>query len=94
MVLVEAQSNGLYSIVSDTVSDSTNLTGLVAYLGIQEENIDKWAKKLLELKNTKLNRERDSNDAQNKLKNEGFDIKDNTNKLFDYYIRAIKEQVK
>lgn len=94
MVLVEAQSNGLYSIVSDTVSDSTNLTGLVAYLGIQEENIDKWAKKLLELKNTKFNRERDSNDAQNKLKNEGFDIKDNTNKLFDYYIRAIKEQVK
>ena len=27
MVLVEAQSNGLHSVVSDTVSDSTNLTG-------------------------------------------------------------------
>lgn len=94
MVLVEAQSNGLHSVVSDTVSDSTNLTGSVAYLSIQEENIDKWVKKLLELKNTKLNRERDSNNAQYKLKNEGFDIKDTANKLFDYYIRAIKEQVK
>ena len=94
MVLVEAQSNGLYSIVSDTVSDSTNLTRLITYLDIQEKNIDKWIEKLLELKNSKSNREEYSNDAQNKLKVKGFDIKDNTDHLFDYYISAIKEQAK
>ncbi len=40
MVLVEAQANGLRALVSDCVSDETNISGYITFLGLEQ---NKWS---------------------------------------------------
>lgn len=47
-VLVEAQAAGLPCVVSSTVSEEANITGLVEYLNLTEET-DVWANKIMEV---------------------------------------------
>lgn len=47
-VLVEAQAAGLPCVVSSAVSEEANLTGLVEYIRLDEEN-EVWANKILEV---------------------------------------------
>lgn len=40
---IEAQANGLYVLVSETVSKNLDITGNVRFLKIKEDNIENWA---------------------------------------------------
>ena len=42
VVLVEAQSNSLPCVVSNTITQEAKLTTFVSYLGIKDENIEEW----------------------------------------------------
>lgn len=42
LVLVEAQSTSLMSLVSDKITQLVNITDYIKYLGIQENNIKDW----------------------------------------------------
>lgn len=66
-VLVEAQAAGIHALVSDTVSEESNITGLVEYKSLNETP-ENWAKRLLEL--AEMPRE----DMSQKLKEAGFSI--------------------
>ena len=45
-VLVEAQAAGLPCVVSSAVSEETNLTGLVEFVGL-DDSVETWASKIL-----------------------------------------------
>lgn len=52
-VLVEAQVNGLYCLVSDVVSRMTNASGTVMYLSL-EEGADYWAGNILSVRGKRI----------------------------------------
>lgn len=66
-VLVEAQAAGIHSLVSDTVSEESNITGLVEYKSLSDST-ENWAMRLLEL--AEMPRE----GLSDKLKQAGFSI--------------------
>lgn len=47
ITLIEAQANGLSALVSDTVTQKSNVTGLIEFMSLDETNI-KWAEKINE----------------------------------------------
>ena len=67
--LVEAQASGLPCVVSATVSNKANLTGLVQYIGLDEE-LNIWANKVIE----ECKKER--KDVIQQLVNAGYSITD------------------
>lgn len=69
--LVEAQAAGLPCVVSSTVSDKANLTGLIRYVSLEEE-LEVWANKVLE----ECQNER--KDVAQQLKGAGYSITDTT----------------
>ena len=84
---IEAQSNGLYIIYSDTVPREGLVTGRGEYLPIGEENIYKWSEAL----NKKNKREPE---LINKVKEKGFDTSLSANELYNHYLRLIEESKK
>lgn len=72
--LVEAQATGLPCVVSSMVSEKANLTGLVQYIGLEEE-LDVWASKILE--ECKMVRK----DATQQLVSSGYSIIDTANQV-------------
>jgi glycosyltransferase involved in cell wall biosynthesis len=44
VVMIEAQTNGLKCITSDTVSKEVNITGNVSFIPIKNENLDMWVR--------------------------------------------------
>lgn len=76
ITLIEAQANGVPCIVSDTITQETNITGLVCYMSIKEE-AQSWAKWIV-----------DHHTRYNKfglLEKRGFDVK-NLWKVVDRYL--------
>lgn len=65
--LVEAQAAGIHSLVSDTVSRESNITGLVEYKSLAEP-AHSWATRALELARVPRT------DVTNKLEDAGFSI--------------------
>ena len=79
ITLVEAQANGLSSLVSDTVTSESNLTGLVEFYSL-ENGAQKWAQKINE-KLESCNRV----DAISMLGEKGFSIKGQAKAINDLY---------
>ena len=65
--LVEAQAAGIHSLVSDTVSEESNITGLVEYKSLSDSP-ESWAQRLFELA------EKPREDVSEKLEKDGFSI--------------------
>lgn len=65
--LVEAQAAGIHALVSDTVSQESNITGLVEYKSLSDST-ESWAKRIIEL--AELPRV----DVSAKLEEAGFSI--------------------
>ena len=81
VVLVESQTVGLTSIVSDQVSDEVDLgLGLVDFLPI--DSADNWAKRLTESKPITV----DNRNIIDSLKSHGFDAATNAQQLTQYYV--------
>ena len=71
VTLTEAQTSGLPCLVSDKVSDETNITGKVEFLSIERGDCE-WVNALQKIKaNPDFNRK----DAVLKVRQEGFDVK-------------------
>lgn len=81
--LVEAQTAGLPCVVSDTVSRNANITGLVQYIGL-EENIDIWANKILEGCQNKRK------DRTQQLVNAGYSISDTAERVSEIIKSTLK----
>ena len=80
LTAIEAQANGLNTIVSDFVPKEVILTDLVTRTPIKEEDIDKWVKEILKTDFT--NR---TNDYSSIIKSKGFDLNYMTKRIEQLY---------
>jgi glycosyltransferase involved in cell wall biosynthesis len=80
--VTEAQISGLRCIVSDTVTNETNFTGLAEFVSLKESPTH-WAEKILFYANG-YERENMSESA----KKAGFDIKENAKWLQEFYMKG------
>ena len=78
---IEAQANGLKTIVSDFVTKEIILTDLVTRIPIKEEDLDKWVKEILKTDFTKRR-----NDYSLIIKSKGFDLNYMAKKLEQLYL--------
>ena len=81
ITLVEAQANGLRSLVSDTITAESNLTGLVEFCSL-ENGSEFWAEKISEiLKNC------ERTDTQMALEEKGFSLSKQNDMVLELYRR-------
>lgn len=81
--IVEAQASGLPCLISDKVPIECKKTDLVYHMNLSDSP-DKWAGKVVEL--SKIKRK----NAYEEIKESGFDIKANAEKLEEFYLNAYK----
>jgi glycosyltransferase involved in cell wall biosynthesis len=81
----EAQATGLPVLISDHVSIECKITDLV-HVAELRESPSEWAEKLIELYTTTPRK-----DSHEKIKEAGFDIKENAIKLENYYLKKAGE---
>ena len=81
---LEAQTNGLYIIYSDSVPKEGLVTGYGEYIQIDEEGIALWSKAI----NT--NHPRNIN-LYKEVKEKGYEISDAANELYEHYLNLIME---
>lgn len=84
VVGVEAQASGLPCILSDRMTSETKMSTNVCFLSI-DRGVRIWAGEILKHKNN--NRKETADDIREK----GFDISQQGNKLVDYYFKLIGE---
>ncbi len=75
VTLTEAQTSGLYCLVSDYISTETNITGEIRYLPINPIAIDKWVDTIKDVSHNKQSRLR----LSEKVREQRFDISDVVN---------------
>ena len=80
---VEAQSNGVYSLFSDTVPQESNCSNYVKFIPIGDENLSLWVN---ELKN-----KHDHQDNYQAVTEAGFNINEASKKLLEIY-RSLLEK--
>lgn len=71
LTLVEAQTSGLNCLVSEHVSKETSIVGIVSFLPIGQDSIDKWVSAILLSQHSETV---DRSQYANLMRNEGFDI--------------------
>ncbi|MEE1043762.1 MAG: glycosyltransferase, partial [Clostridia bacterium] len=83
--LVEAQANGLYCVVSSNTTKEINVTGRISYVN-DDNNTDEWK--------TLISNFISENHIMNTdvLKNCGFDIVTEANKLSEEYFKIVKNK--
>lgn len=82
-VLIEWQISGLPCLISDKITEAVKLTDLVKFLPI-DKSPKIWAE---EIKKTKIiDRKKDNLSIQRKVKEAGYDIKENAKKLENLYL--------
>ena len=79
VALVEAQANGLKVFASDKISDETNITGLIDFLSIDNEDV--WVDHIL----GNLNYLRE--DTYDKIVEANYDVKVNSANLTEFYFQ-------
>lgn len=90
VTLIESQNSCLPAIVSNKVSPEVKITDLIYFEKISEiDSVNKWVQKIDEV-NYK-NRNEDKIKNLNLLKNGGFDIIGEANKLTNLYIKLYEE---
>ncbi|MCI7503574.1 MAG: glycosyltransferase family 1 protein [Clostridium sp.] len=90
VVLVEAQAAGLISVVSDRVAKEADLTKTSVYLPI--DSVTPWTKVIEELEYTERDREESSKKNIVLIKEKGYDIEQNADKLRQIYVNACEER--
>lgn len=85
LVAIEAQANGLVCIASDTVPLETNVTELMHYFSL-DESPRFWAEQILKYGTQKIRPKYIS-----KIKDAGFDIRRETQKLMNIYKEMVKK---
>ena len=86
VVLVEAQAAGLICAVSNTVAKEADLTGSSVFLPI--DSTAPWAEAVKKLGYKTRNREEDSTNNIALIKEKGYDIEQNADKLRQIYVNA------
>lgn len=81
VVLVEAQATGLPCMISNNISNEVDL-GLSLIDSLDIVSADEWADKIIANKKTRIN---DIKKINEKMKENGFSLKENTNKMIDIY---------
>lgn len=86
-VIIEWQANGLPCLVSSSVTKECQITDLVHFCSLEESNTN-WAKYIKKITGAYVgyNRFEFSQHAYDKLKSNGFCIKECTEKLYQIYI--------
>ena len=84
VVGVEAQASGLPCILSDRMTSETNMSTNVCFLSI-DKGVRIWTDEILKYKN---NKRKETIDV---IRENGFDISQQGNKLVDYYFKLIGE---
>lgn len=76
--VIEAQASGLHCVLSDTIDRSTDITGNVKFLSLNQP-IAEWSNEIMKMaKNPRINTEQ-------KIRKAGFDTKNNLNQLQSIY---------
>ncbi|MBQ9123972.1 MAG: glycosyltransferase family 1 protein [Lachnospiraceae bacterium] len=81
VVLVEAQANGLFQLVSEKVTDEIEITDLVTFLPIGEEDCQKWADHIVDLSEKAIPREQ----YAKAVADAGYDIRVEASKMCNIY---------
>lgn len=82
-VLVEAQAAGLHALVSDTVSQESNITGIVEFMSLQQSP-EVWAQRLLEIACN------GHTDVSEKLSAAGFSVEQSASVIMALIKNALK----
>lgn len=84
--LIEAQASGLRCVVSDNVTGSTNVTDSVKFVSL--DDMHKWEQCILQFRELD-NQERESVSENNvkEISKKGYDIRTESNKLREIYLR-------
>lgn len=80
VTVIEAQAAGLKCLLSDTITNEVDITGLVEYMSLNSPAIE-WAKKILDMIPY------DRNDTSEKIKKAGYDIMTTAQQLTDFYLK-------
>jgi glycosyltransferase involved in cell wall biosynthesis len=84
VVLVEAQAAGLNCIVSDAITNETDITGLIQYLNLND-SIQKWVDQI-------FNTTTEHADTSQMLRSGGFDTATMANWLTEFYLENSLEK--
>lgn len=79
VTVIEAQAAGLKCLLSDTITNEVDITGLVEYMSLNSP-VSEWAKKILDMVPY------DRIDTSEKIAQAGYDIKTTAQQLTDFYI--------
>lgn len=82
VVLVEAQTAGLFCVVSDVITEEAKLTEHIKYLSL-DDSIDKWSYEINSRKNYKRN------DSYYLLQKSKFNVKNEAKRLEEFYLEII-----
>lgn len=94
LTLVEEQANGLTCLISDAITTEVDLTGNLHFLALKEP-INVWSDKLLEIVNNKIDdRSNISDHCIYNIKERGYDIHTEANKLGALYLSFIDQSNK
>lgn len=87
LVLIEAQASGLYCIASSEISSEAKVTNNIEFIGIENHDVLKWASAIYDKYNShkKTNREEQSKEAKISIKNNKYDITENSKELLELY---------
>lgn len=84
IVGIEAQAAGLPIIFSDRITRSAQLTDYVRFLGIEQDNLEDWARNIQQFTKMKIER----TDAYYQLKDMHLAIQDTIENFLDLYLRT------
>lgn len=83
VTLIEAQAAGLPVIAASSITDESDITGLVAFVSL-DESVERWA---LEILSRKLQGRRNRG---LEIQQKGYDVRKVSQELQDFYISLIK----
>ena len=88
--LLEAQSNGLHALISDSISNEVNITGNIDFYSIHESPTA-WANMIIKILPSPNRTAEDSQECISLIKDTGFDTKTSTATLIKYYNSKLNE---
>lgn len=90
LVSIEWQAAGLPCVLSDRITKECAVTDLVEFASL-EEDADAWAKHIIRIASRKARQEQSEN-ACIKIRQSGFDIRDNAAALRKLYLNTAKQE--